>query len=57
MTREEIKRLSVFSHGDFLPWNMVIQGDNLELIDWDDNNAPGYMHNYEACLAQLETKL
>lgn len=54
---QEIKRLSTFSHGDFLPWNMVIQGDNLELIDCDDNNVPGYMHNYEACLAQYEAKL
>ncbi|MFH1254544.1 MAG: class I SAM-dependent methyltransferase [bacterium] len=54
--REEIKRLSVFSHGDFLPWNMVVQGKNLELIDWEDNNAPGYMHNYEACLAQFDAK-
>jgi len=53
---EEIKRLSVFKHGDFLPWNMVIQGNNLELIDWDDYNSPEYMHNHEACFALLELK-
>lgn len=53
---QEIKRLSGFMHGDFLPWNMVIQGNNLELIDWEDNNAPAYVHNYEACLAQYEAK-
>jgi len=53
---QEIKRLSAFSQGDFLPWSMVIQGDKLELIDWDDNNASEYMHNYEACLAQYEAK-
>ena len=48
---QEIKRLSTFAHGDFLPWNMIVQGNNLELIDWEDNNAPECMHNYEACLA------
>ena len=54
--REEIKRLSVFQHGDFLPWNMVMQGNNLELIDWEDNNAPDNMHDYEACVAQFESR-
>jgi hypothetical protein len=53
---QEIQRLAAFSHGDFLPWNMIIQGNNLELIDWEDNNAPGYMHDYKACIAQFESK-
>ncbi len=53
---QEIKRLAVFPHLDFMPWNMVIQGNNLELIDWDDNNAPVFMHNHEACIAQYESK-
>lgn len=53
---DEIKRLSAFPHLDFLPWNMIIQGHTIELIDWDDNNAPHYMHNYQACLAQFESK-
>jgi len=54
--REEIKRLSAFPHSDFVPWNMVLQGNNLELIDWDDNNSPNLMHNYEACLAHFESR-
>ena len=53
--RQEIKRLAVFSHSDFLPWNMIIQGNNLELIDWDDPNAPANMHNADACFAQYES--
>jgi len=53
---QEIKRLSAFPHCDFTPWNIIMQGNRLELIDWDDNNAPGYMHNYEACLAHFESK-
>ncbi len=48
---QEIKRLATFPHGDFFPWNIVIQGNHLELIDWDDNNAPGNMYNASACLA------
>jgi hypothetical protein len=52
----EIRRLSALPHPDFYPWNMVIQGNHLELIDWDDNNAPGNMHNYEACMAQFESR-
>lgn len=53
---EEIKRLAVFPHQDFLPWNIIIQGNNLELIDWEDNNAPEYMHNPDACLAHFESR-
>lgn len=53
---DEIKRLSAQPHLDFMPWNMVIQGTNLELIDWDDNNAPTFMHNYEACITQYESE-
>jgi len=53
---QEIKRLSAFPHCDFLPWNMIMQGNNLELIDWEDNNAPEYMHNYDACLAHFESR-
>ena len=50
---QEIKRLSTFAHGDFVPWNMVIQGNTIELIDWDDNTLPANVHNFDACLAQL----
>lgn len=53
---EEIKRLSALPHTDFLPWNIIVQGNHLELIDWDDNNAPGAMHNADACIAQYEAK-
>lgn len=50
LIQQEIKRLSLYPHGDFVPWNMIVQGNNLELIDWDDNNAPDCMHNYQACI-------
>jgi len=46
---QEVNRLAAFSHGDFVPWNMIVQGSNLELIDWDDNNLPENMHNAGAC--------
>lgn len=40
-----------------VPWNMVIQGHNFELIDWDDYNALDYMYKGEACWAHFEAKL
>ena len=49
----EIRRLSAYAHEDFMPWNMIVQGANIELIDWDDPNAPANMHNADACIAQL----
>jgi hypothetical protein len=52
----EIKRLSGFTHYDFLPWNMIVQGNHLELIDWEEPNAPEYVNNYDACIAQLESR-
>ena len=52
---EEIERLATFQHNDFMPWNIIIQGKHLELIDWDDNNAPEFMHNAQACIAQFQT--
>lgn len=51
--KEEINRLATFPHGDFVPWNMVIQGNNLELIDWDDNNLPENKHNAQVCWEQF----
>ncbi len=51
---QEIKRLSVLSHQDFMPWNMIIQGNSLELIDWEDNNSPESMHDHETCIALFE---
>lgn len=53
---QEIKRLATFAHGDFVPWNMVIQGNNLELIDWEDNNMPSYMHKYDTCITLFEAR-
>lgn len=52
----EIERLATYFHTDFLPWNMIIQGKNLELIDWEDNNAPLYAHNATACIADYESR-
>ncbi len=52
---QEIKRLAAFPHGDFVPWNMVIQGNSLTLIDWDDNTLPAHTHNDAACIAQFES--
>lgn len=54
LIHNEIHRLAEFAHLDFFPWNMVIQGNHLELIDWDDNNAQENMHNAAACIAHLE---
>ena len=50
---QEIKRLAAFNHGDFVPWNMIVQGNNLELIDWDDNNLLANVGNADACWAQF----
>lgn len=54
--KNEILRLSEFPHGDFMPWNMIIQGTNLDLIDWEDNNIPAHMHKFDACWNQFESK-
>lgn len=50
----EIRRLAAYPHEDFMPWNMIVQGNSLELIDWNDPNAPANMHNANACITQLE---
>lgn len=55
--RQEIKRLSGFAHSDFVPWNMIIQGASLDLIDWDDNNFPSNNHNFDMCWSQLNFRL
>lgn len=44
---QEIKRLAQYNHPDFLPWNMIIKGQELELIDWDGGSFPT---NYERCI-------
>lgn len=46
---QEIQRLAKLPHGDFVPWNMIVQGDHLELIDWDDNNFPEGINNADLC--------
>lgn len=53
---QEINRLAQFPHGDFVPWNMIIQGNNLELIDWDDNTLPSHNQNAEACWKQFKAQ-
>ena len=50
----EIKRLAALPHEDFVPWNMVIQGKTIELIDWEDSNIPAYMHNADICMAHFD---
>lgn len=55
--KDEIARLSLVPHNDFVPWNIIIQGNKLELIDWEDNNFQGDANNVDVCLNLFEKKL
>jgi hypothetical protein len=48
-----MKRLADSKHADFVPWNIIIQGTKLELIDWDGGRLPP---NYELCLSIYQGK-
>lgn len=53
LIKKEIKRLSSYHHGDFFPWNMIVQGKTIELIDWDDNKDFPSDDGYEKCISIL----
>lgn len=50
----EIKRLAQIPHGDFVPWNIIIQGNALDLIDYEEENFPEGINNANLCLALLK---
>lgn len=54
MLKEEIKKqFSAYSHADFTPWNMLIQGNKIEFINKPNETFIATNDSYERCLQIL----